>query len=317
MATAVINGALPATGSVAIYSVLQMLVAIGATKTRDSDGTTYSASGTQVTSGGSNTNGLANTSAWFVMRLPSGREYCFQRGSNNTLWRIMYSAQAGFTGGSPGATRVPTATDQATIFGGGTDASPTYNQFFSTDASYRLYGLADTVYGFWFGSVLTASSAASAGMWHDLITPASSVDDDPCVTHLSVSGVAFTQSAVATVTAATTGTRTAGWLRYGEASESGHVALSGMPLRDGTGNVVFPDGAGVNPHDNKDQLRLIPYARGSTQTVPYGDKGLSKIAAWCGTPRSTLETYSVSSTRDWLRMGSVALRWNGDVVVPV
>lgn len=312
MAT-VINGNAPATGSVALFSIVQLLIAAGATKIQDSDGTVYSPSGTRITSGNSSTNGLANTSAWFVLRLPSGRQYCFQRGSSNVSWRVMYSFSAGFTGGSPGATRIPTATDQAIILGGGTDASPTYNNLFATDASYRLYAYEDVVYGFWWGTVALSGGSNSSGMYHDLITRSDVDEPDGCVTNVSPTG--FTQGSIGTVTAATTGSRTAGWLRYGEVDAS-HVALSGMTQRDNAGTVIYPDGAGVSAR-GKDQLRLIPYARGNNQTLPYGDKGMSKIVAWPGSSRSTLETYSVASARDWIRMGGAALRWNGDVVVPV
>ena len=67
---------------------------------------------------------MANTSAWFRISNPDGVEYVCQRGINNLQWRVKVSPTVGFTGGSPGATQVPSATDEGIVLGGGTDASP-------------------------------------------------------------------------------------------------------------------------------------------------------------------------------------------------
>ena len=158
-----INGDAPATGAVAMWRVISMLVAAGATKVADSDGTTYSAVGTRVTSGASGAQGLGNTNAWVRLQLPGGRELTIQRGASNTVWRVKYSASAYFTGGSPGATQTPSATDEAIRCGGGTDASPTYLSWFATDATYKLYGGAGgAADGFWFATVLALDQA---GRW--------------------------------------------------------------------------------------------------------------------------------------------------------
>jgi hypothetical protein len=60
----------PATGAVAMYTLISTLVTAGWTKVMDSDGTTYSASGVQVTSGNVGTNGLGNSSAWVRLKAP-------------------------------------------------------------------------------------------------------------------------------------------------------------------------------------------------------------------------------------------------------
>lgn len=73
---------------------------------------------------------------------PSGgvvyhRQFTIQRGADNTQWCIMYSARAGFTGGTPGATQRPTAADERPILGGGTAASPVFATLLPPDGTYR------------------------------------------------------------------------------------------------------------------------------------------------------------------------------------
>jgi len=71
--------------------------------------------------------------SWFVLqgkgRSDAGvvvrRELCFQLDGAG-LCRIKYSPRGGFVGGSPSTTRVPSATDEQLVWGGGTDASPTF-----------------------------------------------------------------------------------------------------------------------------------------------------------------------------------------------
>jgi hypothetical protein len=128
----------PATGAIAMYTLLSTLITATWTKPKDSDGTTYSSSGVRITGGGSGANGLANNSAWFVVSAPNGRQFCIQRGTTNQAWKIKYSKAAGFVGGSPSATQVPSATDEQVIVGGGTDASPTFYTLFGSDNSYRM-----------------------------------------------------------------------------------------------------------------------------------------------------------------------------------
>ena len=102
----------PATGAVAMYTLISTLVTAGWTKVMDSDGTTYSASGVQVTSGNVGTNGLGNSSAWVRLKAPlvggKQREIIIQRGTTSLNWRLKYSAYGGFIGGAPAATVAPT-----------------------------------------------------------------------------------------------------------------------------------------------------------------------------------------------------------------
>jgi hypothetical protein len=309
-----INGSVVATGSVAMWEVVQMLIAAGATKAADSDGTTYSSSGTRITSGSSGAQGLGNTSAWIRLQLPGNRELTIQRGTTNTVWRIKYSASARFTGGSPGATQTPSATDEAIRVGGGTDASPTYTSIFASDATYKLYGGAGgATDGFWFATTLIAGGAQSAGMFFDPLSSSTTSDGDACVIGLSISGSAFTSGTLGSNSATASTGGVMGWLKYGLAG-SGFVAIPALTLNDG-GGAMWPNVAGTNPHTTKDALELIQYGRKSSLSAPTGPKGISKFVAWNAASRSSLETYSVDSTRDRIVFSDLNFPWNGAVVL--
>lgn len=112
----------PASFAECMYQLKELLKTAGWTVQSSSDGTTYNASGDQITSGGSGAGGMANTNAWFRIRSPAGAsnpEFTVQRGTGNTAWRVKFSQSNAFTGGSPGATQTPSATNERVDFGGG------------------------------------------------------------------------------------------------------------------------------------------------------------------------------------------------------
>jgi hypothetical protein len=310
--TQFINGSLPLTGAAALWSVIQMWIAAGATKLADSDGTTYSSSGAQVTGGGSGTNGLGNTSAWVRIRFPDNREVTIQRGSSNTQWRVKYSKAAFFTGGSPGAARTPSATDEALRFGGGTDASPTYSTLFTTDNTYKLYGGCDPVAGWWFATIVIIGGAVSAGAWMDVLGTPSASDADPSVIHVATTTNPFVVASISDNAAIITNSGVFSWLNFGGGSAS-YVATPALTVND-SGGAVWPLNAGVNPNTGKDQLRLIEYAR-KTGAGTTGGKGVSSFVAWLSAARSAGETFTVSTTRDRISFGVVSFPWNGAVVL--
>lgn len=146
----------PATGAEALYELKNILTGSGWTVVSSSDGTTFSA-GDNITGATS----LAGSNRWFIVQEPTGvggRQWCFQRTTANTTWRVKISPLNGFGGGSASLTQVPSATDEGVIFGSGTDASPTGGQLFPTDATYKFHIISDDTaigaagnqaYGFW------------------------------------------------------------------------------------------------------------------------------------------------------------------------
>ena len=183
----------------AIYDFKQLLVSAGWVVKSSSDGTTYNAAGDQISHGGAGANGMDNTRAWFRIQDPAGlREFTIQNASTgSTNWRVKYSAVDRFTGGSPGATQTPSATDEAVLLGGGTDAAPTFATWFGntlTNCYYHAVAYSDAlngVYAFYSFSATKTSGALAHGFVCEPLATASypSVDVDPCV--LSVGSAGF------------------------------------------------------------------------------------------------------------------------------
>lgn len=149
------------TAGQALYSLVTTLVAAGWVAKGSGDGiSAYSATdGTAVTNGTVGPNGFLNAGAWMRVQSPKvglngqKREFVFQQGNGGGIGstvniRIKYSPNAfgvtGFTGGAPSAVRVPSATDEVTVAGSGTDAAPTYVSWgANNDYQFAFHVLAD------------------------------------------------------------------------------------------------------------------------------------------------------------------------------
>ncbi len=136
----------PASGAVAIHSLLTLLLAAGWRVTRWSDATTYTdATGAPLASnpygsGASGAGNLGNTSAWFTVRASdSSREWLFQRNASDAAWTINRS-KAGFVGGSPAATTLPTATDATALFSAASAFTATPGRLFVSADDANGYG---------------------------------------------------------------------------------------------------------------------------------------------------------------------------------
>jgi hypothetical protein len=137
----------PASGAVAIYELLTLLLAAGWRVTRWSDATTYTdATGAPLAtnpygSGASGAGNLGNTSAWFTVRASdSSREWLFERNANDAQWTINRSKAGFITGGA--ATVLPTATDTAgsALFTAGTVFTGTPGRLFISADDTSGYG---------------------------------------------------------------------------------------------------------------------------------------------------------------------------------
>ncbi len=327
----------PTTGSRAVYLFLATLVAAGWTKTKDSDGSTFSALGTQITSGASGTNGLANNSAWFVLRAPAvlgqQRSFCFQRGTTNQAWRIKYSYAAGFVGGSPTSIQVPSATDEVIVRGGGSDASPTFENVLQTDGSYRFNVCAgDTTvgYGFyWLGWTATGNPAnQGVAFMLDVLAPGSypSADLDPAVIYTDVGGSLWynTKLPYQNGTNAACQVRAyfglggvATWTSliaayYCDAWQPNSYAMAGFAESGG----LFTNG--TNGWTSKDDLVPVPYGRPKScqnygpAVNTYGWKGIGQLVKYAAVLRGHMDTLSVDGgTKNYVWLNGTALPWDG------
>ncbi len=134
----------PATGAVAMWALIEELLAAGWTKPMDADGTTYSSNGIQVTGGGSGAHGLGNALAWVRLVAPVASGNCdvviqhHSSGANHTDWRIITNPTIPIDGGFPDKDTTPDGAGDVILLGGGAGAAPTFVPFFSGDASYLI-----------------------------------------------------------------------------------------------------------------------------------------------------------------------------------
>lgn len=299
-----INGLLPATGAVAMWAVIATIVAAGGSVLADSDGTTYNASGGQVTSGASSAGGLGNTNAWVRVRTVGGHEFTIQRGTTNLVWRIKYSQSAGFSGGTPSASQTPTATDQAIRCGGGTDASPTFLTLFPTDATSKLYGCADSSNGeFYFFNRVIAGGAQSGGIIFTLSTGG----DSAAALIVAVAGSSFAAATIGNTGATALSSGTMAWLYYG----TGSAAFVAMPAVGAEG---FPNDSGQDGSGNY-LIRYVEFSRKLSLGGTTGNGGKSPSVCWNATSRVAGELYLVGGSSYRITAGDVNLPFVSSVVL--
>lgn len=168
----------------AIWALKEVLKQAGWTVTQSGTGTsgTFGASDL-ITSGA-----IMNTNnAWFVIRDPGGvRSFLIQRGTSVTVYRIYYSASAGFVGtgfGAVSATVPPSATDQQQTLG---SSGSTASYFAVSPApSFVVNAVAqdaadDGVYGFWH--FMPHQQGYNPGCFClEPVKDGNPLDPDPCV----------------------------------------------------------------------------------------------------------------------------------------
>lgn len=269
----------PATGAIAIFNVKTLLKAAGWTIPRSSDGTTYNSSGDQITTGAAGAGGMDNTSAWFVIQDPGGRrQYMFQRGATALIWTIRFSELAKFTGGSPGPTTSPTATDQAILWNAAT--------FFDANGTYRFHVVCDpvaipgsNVYMFWFAAHVTGQDVCQTlfmadGMRSGTYRPG---DASPLVHFCNYgTGTSTTSGAIKLNhfgQSTTLPTHITAWMAFGLGG-AGYVAV--RLTRFGIVGFGWPGGAnGAGPYDDgTDVLAEIFVGRLGIYGAPSGPKGV-------------------------------------------
>ena len=169
----------PAHGTAAIYSLITELCSAGWLVKAWSDATTYtgsvSLSSNPYGSSSSGAGNLGNTSAWFRIAAPDGsREWMFQRGANDYTWTAARS-RAGYTGGSPAATTLPTdATTGQALFSAAQlfDSTMAQRWLISTESS--------SPYGFVAFTVQTGGGAVRTLLFDEPLASGSTEtgDDD-------------------------------------------------------------------------------------------------------------------------------------------
>jgi len=325
----------PATGAVAMYLLSTTLVTAGWTVMSDSDGTTYDSNGGQVTTGAAGAGGLGNVRAWIRLQAPTvgsnTREITIQRSAtgvaatDDRAWRIKYSANAGFTGGSPAATVTPSATDEVFMLGGGTDASPTFApaSWFNANAAYRWHiaagGAAENYSFVAWGHVLGAVASMATSIALDVLAPGgySVLDIDPAVMYCStaINTIATDiHSSGAPTANVTNPAKARAWL--GATSAAGASLTSNnvnvCTLSIGSSVIGNAGTVGSNPWTNKDDL--LPCLWVSTITTgTRGIKGFSTLFMQGSVHKNNMDTIdtTIPGAKDKVYFANLWFPWSG------
>lgn len=323
----------PTSGAVAVFNLKQALKASGWTVLKSSDGSTYNASGDQLTAGNTVVGGLQNIKAWFVIQQPAAsfgaqRQFCFQCGTTTgDTWRVKYSL-AGFAGGSPGSVQVPSATDEVFIQGGGTDAAPTFTFMcrapFGTTQPIRQQIMVNDAPPHEFYALSHPQGGGDAKqllMLDVMVTNTFDVlDVDPHVL-LFGSGqniVANDMFGWQQFYGASLDAKT--WFKKGMAGALfTPIAANQYAFGNYSGAVgYYSFTLGLNPYSGKDILLPLMFARTTNEATAIGLKGQSTLMRWNSSARATGDTVSTVSTRDgFCALGPtpncVVFPWDGSV----
>lgn len=297
----------PASGAVAVDALIDTLLAAGWRITRWSDATTYTdATGAPLAvnpygSGGSGAGNLGNTSAWFTVRASdSSREWLFQRGASDAAWTINRSA-AGFSGGSPAATTLPTATDATALFSAASAFTATPGRLFISADDDDGYGWRLMCIPSGGGNVLTLLLDVPL----DSPDPA---DSDPYLwvgyynaTGLTVyaAGMATYQSNSALI-----------YKRFVGAGSNQRVTFAS--LFGSYGRLAPPDGeqGGALPSSGYDVPLPVPVMRAGAPSTTTGWVGFARGIRWATVQgRANGQTLD-GTTEYWIYAAGLWLRWD-------
>lgn len=349
-----------------MFRLLQTLAAAGWQTIAWSDGTTphntpipnpfpYSTGTIGFSAFGGGANNLDNSRAWIVMQQPpqSGaltvgapyagtRQLCWQHSVvNNQQWRLKYSFSGGYTSPSVAGTAQNTPSinaaigDEVFVFGGGSDASPTFDTLFGAgtnggsrcnmmaDDGFLVSGSNPTPYG-WY--MVTWTAGASAGtetehMMDPMISGSCPAGDvDPFVFRRM--NTSLNNSVLNPYTAQQYFGRTdvngaaTCWYRKGLQGAQFVTTCAVYWLR-GNSSVGFinayPQQTGANSNSNEDDLLPIIMHRPASVGGAGGYKGLSSLMKYTSSIKSTGVSMSVNGNRDRLVCNTVTLPWDGSL----
>ena len=305
------NVSSPANGTAAIFSLLTALCASGWIVKRWSDATSLSLDNVNLTTNpysgsGSGGGNLGNASAWFrVAAGDASREWLFQRGSGDATWTISRS-KAGFTGGSPNATTVGTATDATALFSAASAFSATPGRWFiSVDTvTYGWTAYAITLGG---GNVLTFLAD------EPLLTGSSAAEDtDPYLWlgYYNVTGLAATGAFVVHVSVGTLG-----YKRWVTAASNQRIGY-GMVFDTYAGAQVAPainttsGQMGQTAIGAKEVPIPINVFRNAAAATSTGWAGITSRHRWCTVGGRANGDKLVSGADNWLYAAGLWVKWD-------
>lgn len=306
-----------ANGAEVMFKLKEHLKVQGWTVPRSSDGTTFNASGDQITLAGSGAGGMNNNAAWFVVRDPSGaggKSFLFQRNDQSVSygWYNAFSITAGFTGG--GANTAPTATDEKKV--SGTSKSVFGDMFATLDTAMKCHFAADTSapYTWYSMAFTTGGSTYRHFMAMDTLISGtySASDTAPLVVLMSTGNKPFYPDNSGFYAQNHATSDLGGCWGYYKYALSGEAFVNYGQCVPNHQQAALPSNLGTNPYESKDDLFPVVYGR-STPNASY--KGISTLFKYTGSLRANLDTFTVSTARDRIVIRGISLPWDGTVPV--
>lgn len=285
-------------------------------------GGSVTASSTRTSGTGDTANAAANSdqwtdrqhacygSAWIAFKMPAvrgiTRRICLQRAgvSSGQSVRAKINWTTDYTGGT--ATQTPTVAGETVFLGGGTDASPTFDTFAPSTGSYIVQCLGyDTSPQCFAVAMYPAAGGAvgSAGLFFAL----DALEDSSYISGCDDAILVRSKQTTPIV----------GSLVSDDAGTAHCFARARLGLTgpDPTWEAVkmlavgsIPGSASAEPRGNKKPVARIKYAR---DTSPPDSFGLSRLFRWYGPVGYVPMTANLSSTKDLIVIGQLALPWDG------
>lgn len=318
---------IPATCAACIFLFKSTLKTAGWTVPSSSDGTTYNASGDQITTNTTGAGGMNNNFAWFILSQPITDGY--QRhiaiqvnnvtAKNNVKIKLSWT---GFNTGSPNATTMPTAADEQYIFG----TSGAFAAFLdSTEGSIVnnvcAGGLAEKYHFYWYTTKAGTGGVGSLFLM-DFANLANPLDYDPYVYYINGSSTApLTSLNTFTDTANGAFQSSSGpyiWInKHNVNGITGSFGRSFISNFNDAGSSTYSLIAkmGTNPYDNNPETlpAFVVRVASPTTAAPYGIKGKLMNVLLTGTTLVTADTLTVSTSNDRVFCGPLVLIWDGSV----
>jgi hypothetical protein len=314
---------LPADGGISFFQLRAALLAAGWTSVRDSDGGTYSSSGTQITHSGAGAGGFGNALAWFELNAPAVggivRALCIQRtGAATTTFRVK-TASSPFSGGTPSLVEVPSSADEVVQIGSGNDSIPIGLDWWVAVGGWRWHiacGGAAEFYSFYAVAITTASTSTWVGCCLDVMAANSfePTDPDPAIWYWSsaaATAAVFLQSQNTSLTSSNPN-RARGWLGV-LTSIANNVGIGWWQL--GTNADTYSVFGGTNPFTGNENLIDVGCYRDGNEPAPIGWKGKSTLFQWSGVIRTNTDRVTVSTPFDRIYINGFYMPWSGAPVL--
>lgn len=342
MAYQFLNTIFPINGADALFQWKQFMVStVGWTVIASSDGVDgYSNSSDIITSSNTGSGGLNNPLAWFVIEMPNGRQFCFQRSNyspGDASWLIIYTISGFINHGT--LIKTPTAgnvnnvnPDQVYLLGSIVNSTTTFGTLFNDSSKYILNCVADNAspYGVFLftykrGAITLNPTIqiASVFLIDPLITGSyPNNDQDPYVFYIDgtnyYSNILMPNliNSAASILAQTYIRRGLTFQTFIQQPQSGGGVIAAAYGVGGQGSYVLAPANPINDqvsnafNEKDDFFPIYYFALPGAQSIYSTYKGTSSMLSYASLLRYNGDLLQVVNPGDCLYLNGVVVPWN-------